>query len=134
MSANARKPVKITMTGPHFLTSITYDEHYNDQKQMMLNAAKLLNKNFRRLAEAGCKHIQIDQPYLTHRVTTSVRAAEAINLSIEGIPEDIHVAVHICQGNYAVGPQYDGQIGHRYFDTGRYKADLICKIDCSFLF
>ena len=38
--------------------------------------------------------------------------------------------VHICQGNYAVGPDYDGQIGHRYFDQGRYKADLVCKIDC----
>ena len=37
---------------------------------------------------------------------------------------------HICQGNYAVGPDYDGQIGHRYFDQGRYKADLVCKIDC----
>jgi 5-methyltetrahydropteroyltriglutamate--homocysteine methyltransferase len=29
-----------------------------------------------------------------------------------------------------VGPHYDGQIGHRYFDTGRYKADLICQIEC----
>ena len=38
--------------------------------------------------------------------------------------------VHICQGNYAVGPDYDGQIGHRYFDQGRYKADLVCKIEC----
>ena len=45
----------------------------------------------------------------------------------------MHVSVHVCQGNYAVGPQYDGQIGHRYFDTGRYKADLICQIECSFL-
>jgi 5-methyltetrahydropteroyltriglutamate--homocysteine methyltransferase len=41
--------------------------------------------------------------------------------------------VHICQGNYAVGPDYDGQIGHRYFNIGRYKADLICKIDCDAL-
>jgi 5-methyltetrahydropteroyltriglutamate--homocysteine methyltransferase len=41
--------------------------------------------------------------------------------------------MHICQGNYAVGKEYDGQIGHRYFDTGRYKADHICKIDCSSL-
>ncbi len=33
-----------------------------------------------------------------------------------------------------MGADYDGQIGHRYFDVGRYKADLICKIDCeSFL-
>ena len=39
----------------------------------------------------------------------------------------------MCQGNYAVGPEYDGQIGHRYFDTGRYPADLICKINCDVL-
>jgi len=38
--------------------------------------------------------------------------------------------VHICQGNYAVGADYDGQIGHRYFDVGRYKADLVCSIEC----
>jgi 5-methyltetrahydropteroyltriglutamate--homocysteine methyltransferase len=38
--------------------------------------------------------------------------------------------LHYCQGNYAVGPDYDGQIGHRYFDVGRYKADLVCRVDC----
>jgi 5-methyltetrahydropteroyltriglutamate--homocysteine methyltransferase len=127
----ARKPVKITMTGPHFLTAVTYDEHYNDPKQMMLDAAKLLHNNFKRLVEAGCKHIQIDEPYLTPPSDEDVRnAVEAINLAIEGLPEDVHVGVHVCQGNYAVGPDYDGQIGHRYFDTGRYKADLICQIEC----
>jgi 5-methyltetrahydropteroyltriglutamate--homocysteine methyltransferase len=42
----------------------------------------------------------------------------------------VHVSVHVCQGNYAVGPDYDGQIGHRYFDVGRYKADLVCQIAC----
>ena len=26
---------------------------------------------------------------------------------------------HVCQGNYAVGEDYDGQIGHRYFDMSR---------------
>ncbi|HEX2282728.1 MAG TPA: hypothetical protein VHG52_13305, partial [Thermomicrobiales bacterium] len=108
-----------------------YDEHYNDPKRMMLDAAKLLNNNFRRLAEAGCKHIQIDEPYLTPPSDDEVRdAVEAINLAIEGLPQDVHVSLHVCQGNYAVGPDYDGQIGHRYFDTGRYKADLICQIRC----
>ncbi len=43
------------------------------------------------------------------------------------------VQTHICQGNYAVGADYDGQIGHRYFDTGRYPAALICKINCDVL-
>jgi 5-methyltetrahydropteroyltriglutamate--homocysteine methyltransferase len=131
VSEFSRQPVKITMTGPHFLTAVIYDEYYNDQKRIMLDAAKLLNNNFRRLAEAGCRHIQIDEPYLTPPSDDEVRdAVEAINLAIEGLPEDIHVSLHVCQGNYAVGPDYDGQIGHRYFDTGRYKADLICQIRC----
>jgi 5-methyltetrahydropteroyltriglutamate--homocysteine methyltransferase len=131
VSAFARKPVKITMTGPHFLTAVAFDEHYNDSQRMMHDAAKLLNCNFKRLAEAGCKNIQIDEPYLTPPSDDEVRiAVEAVNIAIEDLPDDVHVSVHVCQGNYAVGPDYDGQIGHRYFDTGRYKADLICQIDC----
>ena len=55
---------------------------------------------------------------------------EAINIAVEGLPDDMHILVHICQGNYAVGPDYDGQIGHRYFDTGRYKADIVADIEC----
>jgi 5-methyltetrahydropteroyltriglutamate--homocysteine methyltransferase len=83
------------------------------------------------LVDAGCKHIQIDEPYFTASTEGDVAAAVGvINQMIEDIPEDVHVGVHICQGNYAVGPDYDGQIGHRYFDTGRYKADLICQIEC----
>ena len=50
---------------------------------------------------------------------------------LEDIPEEVHASAHICQGNYAVGKEYDGQIGHRYFDTGRYKAELVCRIQCS---
>lgn len=91
----------------------------------------MLHQNFKRLAAAGCKHIQIDEPYFTAADDAEVRAAvEVINMAVEGLPDDIHLLVHVCQGNYAVGPDYDGQIGHRYFDTGRYKADLICQIEC----
>jgi 5-methyltetrahydropteroyltriglutamate--homocysteine methyltransferase len=131
VSSFAFKPVKVTMTGPHLLAAVAYDEHYGDVRSMMRDLGKLLNWNFRRLAEAGCKHIQIDEPYFTVADDDEVRVAvDVINMAIEGLPEDVHVLVHICQGNYAVGPDYDGQIGHRYFDTGRYKADLICQIEC----
>ncbi len=30
-----------------------------------------------------------------------------------------------------MGKEYDAPIGHRYFDVGRYKADLVCKIESS---
>ena len=131
VSGFARKPVKITMTGPHLLAAVAYDEYYSDLKKMMLEIAKLLRSNFKRLADAGCKHIQIDEPYFSAASEAEVQAAvEAVNLAIEDLPDDVHVSVHVCQGNYAVGPDYDGQIGHRYFDFGRYKADLICQIEC----
>jgi 5-methyltetrahydropteroyltriglutamate--homocysteine methyltransferase len=132
VSAMTSQPVKITMTGPHMLAAVAYDEYYNDSAKMMLDLAKLLNRNFRMLVEAGCRHIQIDEPLLTMASEQDTQAAvDAVNLAIEGLPEDVHVSVHYCQGNYAVGKEYDGQIGHRYFDTGRYKADLVCKIECS---
>jgi 5-methyltetrahydropteroyltriglutamate--homocysteine methyltransferase len=131
VSSFARKPVKITMTGPHLLAVVAHDEYYNDTSRMIGDFGKLLRQNLRRLAEAGCKHVQIDEPYFTVAGDDEVRTAvAAINLAIEGLPEDVHVMVHICQGNYAVGPDYDGQIGHRYFDQGRYKADLVCEIAC----
>ncbi|HEX3430463.1 MAG TPA: hypothetical protein VHT03_06210 [Rhizomicrobium sp.] len=131
VSRFARSPVKITMTGPHLLAAVAYDEYYNDVGRMMSDFGKLLHQNFRRLAAAGCKHIQIDEPYFTPASEEEVSAAiEVINMAIEDLPEDMSILVHICQGNYAVGPDYDGQIGHRYFDTGRYKADLVCRIDC----
>jgi 5-methyltetrahydropteroyltriglutamate--homocysteine methyltransferase len=132
VSALTGKPVKITMTGPHMLSAVAFDEYYNDIGKMMLDVAKVLRRNFRLLVEAGCQHIQIDEPLFTMADDKEVQAAvDAINLAIEDIPDNVHVSMHICQGNYAVGKEYDGQIGHRYFDMGRYKADLVCKIECS---
>jgi 5-methyltetrahydropteroyltriglutamate--homocysteine methyltransferase len=132
VSALTRKPVKITMTGPHMLAKVAYDEHYNDIGKMMEDLGKLLRHNFKMLVAAGCRHIQLDEPLFTMSDEDEVRAAvDAINIAIEDIPDDVHVSTHICQGNYAVGKEYDAQIGHRYFDTGRYKADLVCRIECS---
>jgi 5-methyltetrahydropteroyltriglutamate--homocysteine methyltransferase len=129
VSSLTDKPVKITMTGPHMLAKVAYDEHYNDIKKMMTDLGKLLHHNFKMLAQAGCKHIQIDEPLFTMADDAEVMSAvDAINMAIEGFPDDIHTSTHVCQGNYAVGKEYDAQIGHRYFDTGRYKADLVCKI------
>ncbi len=133
VSKFARKEVKITMTGPHMLSKVAWDEHYGDIGKMMQDLAKVMNRNFKDLEKAGCKYIQIDEPLFAISDDPEVAAAvEAINLSTEGLKK-VSVQVHICQGNYAVGAEYDGQIGHRYFDTGRYPAKLICKINCDAL-
>src|SRR5580704_4456477 len=81
--ALAHKPVKITMTGPYFLAKVAYDEHYNDFAAMMTDIAKLLRHNFRLLADAGCRHIQVDEPFFTMAEEDEARlAVEAINFCI----------------------------------------------------
>ncbi len=133
VSKYTSKAVKITMTGPHMLAKVAVDEHYNNIAAMMQDLAKLMNRNFKDLEAAGCEYIQIDEPLFAVSDDNEVTAAvEAINLATEGL-KNVSVQVHVCQGNYAVGPNYDGQIGHRYFDTGRYPAELICKINCDVL-
>src|SRR5580700_7503674 len=46
VSAFARKPVKITMTGPHLMAAVAYDEYYKDMRRMMTDLGKLLHQNF----------------------------------------------------------------------------------------
>ncbi|MEO7647779.1 MAG: hypothetical protein ABIV11_06025 [Gemmatimonadaceae bacterium] len=132
VSAFAQQPVKITMTGPHMLAKVAYDEYYHDLKRMMFDMAKVINRNFLDLEAAGCRHIQVDEPLFALADDEEMKwAVEAVNMTTEGL-KHASVHQHVCQGNYAVGPEYDGQIGHRYFE-GRYPAEQIAAIKCDVL-
>ncbi len=133
VSALTDRTVKITMTGPHMLAKVAHDEHYGDIGRMMRDLAEVMRRNFQELEDAGCRCIQVDEPLFAAVDTAEVESAvEAINAAVHGLTS-ASVHAHICQGNYAVGEGYDGQIGHRYFDFGKYPADLICGIDCDVL-
>jgi 5-methyltetrahydropteroyltriglutamate--homocysteine methyltransferase len=117
---------------PALTCALGWHDFYNNLLRMMLDLAKLLRHNFRLLAAAGCKNIQIDEPLFTMFDDEEVAAAvAAINSALEVLPNDIHVSEHFCQGSFAVSKEYDAQIGHRYFDAGRYKAALVSTIECS---
>jgi 5-methyltetrahydropteroyltriglutamate--homocysteine methyltransferase len=123
--------VKVTMTGPHMLAKVAHDEYYDgDLRQIMMDLAEVINQNFKELEEAGCKHIQLDEPLFAVGGITreEVEAAiEANNACFEGITA--FKWEHVCQGNYAVGEDYDGQIGHRYFDVEPYPTELIVQLE-----
>lgn len=132
VSSYSRSPVKVTMTGPHMLAKVAYDEHYGDIKRMMQDIAAVIHRNFLALEAAGCRYVQIDEPLFAIADDAEVEAAvDAINLATDGLTT-MSVQVHVCQGNYAVGPEFDGTIGHRYFE-GRYPARLIARIECDAL-
>jgi 5-methyltetrahydropteroyltriglutamate--homocysteine methyltransferase len=134
VARHARDPdrVKVTMTGPHMLAKVAHDEYYGgDLRAMMLDLAEVINQNFKQLDQAGCKHIQLDEPLFAVGGITrdEVEAAiEANNAAWEGVKA--FRWEHVCQGNYAVGEDYDGQIGHRYFDIEPYPTELIVQLEC----
>ena len=131
----ARDPekVKVTMTGPHMLAKVAHDEYYDeDLSRMMMDIAEVINQNFKELEEAGCKHIQLDEPlFAVGGISTEeVEAAiEANNACWEGVRA--FKWTHVCQGNYSVSEEYDqgDQIGHRYFDVEQYPTELICQLE-----
>ncbi len=125
--------VKITMTGPHMLAKVAHDEHYGDIGRFMQDLGEVIKRNFQELREAGCRHVQIDEPLFAAVDRSEVESAiDAINNAFDGA-SGMYKWVHICQGNYAVGEDYDGQIGHRYFDFSEYPADIIPNIACDAL-
>jgi methionine synthase II (cobalamin-independent) len=84
------------MTGPYFLAKVAYDEYYNDFGRMVADVAKLLRHNFKMLVAAGCKNIQIDEPYYTMAEDEEVRqGVDAINTAIESLPSDVHISTHV---------------------------------------
>lgn len=131
----APEKVKITMTGPHMLAKVAHDEHYDDISRFMQDLAEVIKRNFEGLKEAGCEHVQIDEPLFAAVERDEVQSAiEAINHAFEGA-SGMHKWVHICQGNYSVSDEFDqgDQIGHRYFDFEEYPADLISGLQCDAL-
>src|SRR6185312_3487418 len=49
VSSFASRPVKVTMTGPHLLSAVAFDEYYNDIPQMIGDFGKLLHQNLNNL-------------------------------------------------------------------------------------
>ena len=114
------------MTGPHMLAKVAYDEHYGDIAKMMSDFGKLLRLQFRRCWPTPAASTSSSTSRFSRCPSTprSIAAVDAINHGDRGFARRHPcTSTHICQGNYAVGKEYDAQIGHRYFDIGRYKAD-----------
>lgn len=129
VSRYARRPPKVTMTGPHMLGKLCVDEYYGDITEVMHDLAAVINRNFRELAQAGCRHIQLDEPLFAAVDREEVEAAvDAGNQCFEGV--DAYKWMHVCHGNYVASDHTDeGELGHRYFDLLEYPSDLVAKID-----
>src|SRR3974390_2560167 len=56
------RPVKFGAICAPALASMLWNEHYPDDKQMVLDLCDIMNAEFREMADAGCPLIQVEEP------------------------------------------------------------------------
>jgi len=97
--ANISKPLKITMPGPMTVTDTNVDAFYNDPIVMGADIANALNKDILALADAGCLHIQIDEPLFARKPQEALDYGfENLERAFHGCPKQVIRTVHMCCG------------------------------------
>jgi 5-methyltetrahydropteroyltriglutamate--homocysteine methyltransferase len=97
--AVSAKPVKMTLPGPMTIGDSVADAHSGDPVTRGAALAEAINVEVRRLAEAGCKHIQIDEPLFARKVTDALDYGLLhLERCFEGCPDDVLRTAHMCCG------------------------------------
>src|SRR5579859_75746 len=118
------RPVKFGAICAPALASMLWDEHYHDDKALILDLCDIMNAEFKELAAAGCPVIQVEEP--RHHGLTATQAnitdadlewqTEAFNRQLKGV--EAEVWVHTCWGNpnqqrvYWEVPSYERALPH----------------------
>ena len=93
------RAVKITMPGPMTITDTTVDLYYDDPRALGSDLAAALNREVLALADAGCRHIQIDEPVFARNPDAALDYGfENLERAFHGCPEHVTRTVHMCCG------------------------------------
>ena len=112
------KAVKITMPGPMTIGDTTVDEYYDDPVRLGIDIAEALNEEVLALSEAGCTHIQIDEPLFARKPKEALDyGMENLERAFHGCPAHVVRTVHMCCGypNRLDNPDYPKAPPESYF-------------------
>lgn len=113
------RPVKITMPGPMTIADTTANTYYDDAAKLGADLADALNVEILALAEAGCKHIQIDEPVFARKVPEALDyGMENLERAFRDCPADVVRTMHMCCGypDALDNPDYPKAPKEAYFD------------------
>jgi 5-methyltetrahydropteroyltriglutamate--homocysteine methyltransferase len=98
--AATRKPVKITIPGPMTIAARIADAFYKEDAEARGRAlAEALNVEIRRLGDAGCPVIQIDEPLFARKTEEALAyGLEHLERCFHGLPPTTERVLHICCG------------------------------------
>ena len=106
--AATRNDVKITIPGALTVADTIADNHYGDTAQFCRAWADCINVEIRRLAAAGCRWIQIDEPVFARQVGAALEfGIDCLNRAFVGLGPEVNKVVHICCG-YPAGLDAEG--------------------------
>ncbi len=93
------KPVKITIPGPMTIADTVVDAHYDEAARLGRDLAAALNAEVLALAEAGCRHIQIDEPVFARQPENALTYGfENLDRCFHDAPAEVVRTVHMCCG------------------------------------
>ncbi len=113
------RTVKPTVPGPMTIADTSVDLYYDDEVKLNRDLASALNAEVLALVDAGCRHIQIDEPVFARK------AAQALDYGFEdlercwhGVPPGVTKVVHMCCGypNAMDDEDYPKANRQAYFD------------------
>jgi len=134
--AASDRPVKITLPGPLTIMDTTADMFYNDDKRLSRDLAEALNSEVLALVEAGCRHIQVDEPLFARKPEAALAyGVENLERVFHGVPDHVTRVSHMCCGypDRLDNPDYPKADHGVYFDLVRAldgKIDALSIEDC----
>ena len=134
--AASDRPVKITMPGPLTIIDTTADCFYDNDANLARDIANVLNREVVALAEAGCKHIQIDEPIFARKPEAALEfGIDTLERIFYGVPDDVSRIAHMCCGypDRLDNPEYpkaDHGVYHDLVEALDGKIDALSIEDC----
>jgi 5-methyltetrahydropteroyltriglutamate--homocysteine methyltransferase len=83
--SKSSRPVKAIVPGPYTLAALSLDKHYKSRAKLALAFAEALRGEVDALVEAGCKHVQVNDPVIVFNKDDYAIFADAITRLLGGV-------------------------------------------------
>jgi 5-methyltetrahydropteroyltriglutamate--homocysteine methyltransferase len=98
------KPVKFGSCSAQMIERQSRNRYYKDRNDALFALSEALNQEYHRLADAGCKIIQVEEPCLhggqgEKQEISYEMLVDAFNCEVRGLREKTEVWSHTCWGN-----------------------------------
>ncbi len=95
-----QKIIKVPITGPYTIAEWSFNEVYDDRKDLIFRLAEIINQEIKYLIDAGARCIQIDEPALSTHPEEVGLVKEAIDEVVKGLNIEKTI-LHACYGKFS---------------------------------